>query len=190
MNVDVSLTTDYRAEGSDLAVAAARACALRLETRAKNSSFGRFGFTRGHNMPVRTSQRPQALLTEDSMEIPMKPYLAPASLCAALLFASAPVLAAPQAMHAVRESPAKTEAAATIPRQTARAHPERDWTGRSRMARGDREVRALNLLEAAGYRQFGDIVRKGPRFVTTANKHGELFSVSVAANGVISAKEM
>jgi len=66
----------------------------------------------------------------------------------------------------------------------------RRWTGQARMERGDREVWALNLLEAAGYRQFADVTRKGAVFFTTANKHGQLYSVTVAANGAISASEM
>jgi hypothetical protein len=120
----------------------------------------------------------------------MKPHLVTASLCSALLLASAPAFAAPHAVNAVRKSLPKAEVAANIPRQSTEMHLERRWTGRSRMERGDREVRALNRLEAAGYRQFGDFVRKGSEFVTTANKHGELFRVTVAANGVISAREM
>jgi hypothetical protein len=58
----------------------------------------------------------------------------------------------------------------------------------SHLTQGDKEVRALNLLEAAGYRNMSELQRTGSEFSATASKRGSLYNVQVAANGKISAK--
>lgn len=53
--------------------------------------------------------------------------------------------------------------------------------------RGDREVRALNALESAGYRQFDNLHRKGGEFVATAMKSGRSYDVTITPAGQIQA---
>ncbi len=118
----------------------------------------------------------------------MKTYAAIGVLCSLLIVA--PALAASPAMHGAQEASTNAHKHTNNLQHGIHARLGRLWTGQSPMERDNQEVRALNLLSAAGYRQFGDMTRKGTEFVTPANKHGQLFSVTVAANGVISAKEM
>jgi hypothetical protein len=51
--------------------------------------------------------------------------------------------------------------------------------------RGDREVNALNALEAAGYRQFNNLHASGRNFVATAQKAGKSYDVTVNPSGGI-----
>lgn len=60
-------------------------------------------------------------------------------------------------------------------------------TAKNMSIQGNREVRALNALEAAGYRQFNNLHAKGADFVTTAMKAGKSYSVTVTSAGRIEA---
>jgi len=55
---------------------------------------------------------------------------------------------------------------------------------------GDREVRALNALEAAGYRQFANLRAQGKTFVATASKSGRSYNVTVSSAGSIQANRI
>jgi hypothetical protein len=56
--------------------------------------------------------------------------------------------------------------------------------------RGDREVRALNALEAAGYRRFANLHPKGNTFIATASKSGRSYNVTVSSAGNIQANRI
>ncbi len=60
----------------------------------------------------------------------------------------------------------------------------------SHREQGDREVRALNLLEASGYRNISAVDRAGHEFKATATKRGTLYNVTVAATGKIAAHQI
>ena len=53
--------------------------------------------------------------------------------------------------------------------------------------RGDNEVHALNVLEAAGYRQLNNLHAQGLDFVAKAEKAGKSYNVSVTPTGSIKA---
>lgn len=57
----------------------------------------------------------------------------------------------------------------------------------SRSTRGNREVNALNALEAAGYRQFDNLHADGRDFVATAHKAGKSYDVTITPSGAIQA---
>jgi hypothetical protein len=61
---------------------------------------------------------------------------------------------------------------------------------RPRVTQGDREVSALNSLEAAGYRNFDNLRASGHDFVATATKAGKTFDVTVLPSGKIQGKSV
>ncbi|MDE2182814.1 MAG: hypothetical protein KGJ78_07315 [Alphaproteobacteria bacterium] len=71
-----------------------------------------------------------------------------------------------------------------------RHHRKTASMGRHRMAKGDtvvgdREVKALNVLEAAGYQNFQDLHPQGQDIVVHASKNGQSKDVMVTPDGQI-----
>ena len=141
-------------------------------------------------------------------------FLLAAAASAMLL--TAPALAAAATTHAVQsDSMAKTKAASTetaltktastktAPSKTASAktmahkiattkanhhhHPAK--MAKNVSVQGDREVRALNALESAGFRQFNNLRANGTDFVATAMKAGQSYDVTVTPQGRIEARK-
>lgn len=80
--------------------------------------------------------------------------------------------------------------AVTAPHNMHAIHHRSPMASQLHKEQGDREVRALNRLEAAGYRHFGAVARNGSGFAMTANRHGRMFAVTITDNGVISASQI
>ncbi len=117
---------------------------------------------------------------------------------ASAMLLTAPALAAATTQHAVHaqaKTAAKTQAASTktasskaVPAKTTRHH-HRSKIARNMSVRGDREVRALNALESAGYRKFNNLHASGTNFVATAMKAGKSYDVTVTPAGSIEANK-
>lgn len=101
---------------------------------------------------------------------------------ASTMFLAAPALAATHPARAQSQTAAKTTPAKAAPAKSASAkitHRHHSRMARNVSTRGDREVRALNALESAGYRQFANLHAKGHEFVATAMKGGKSYDVTV-----------
>lgn len=101
-----------------------------------------------------------------------------------LIAATAAILAASPALAATQAA-SKSHAAAITSEKTKMHHHHR--MARKVSMRGDAEVRALNVLEAAGYRQFNDLHARGRDFLATASKAGKFYDVTVMPSGSINA---
>lgn len=116
------------------------------------------------------------------------------AIAAALLLTSAGTMAAP-AMHHSKTATHMT----AKPTDHHMAHSKHHWHHRMaakhsmqhhRMAMratrtGDREVKALNVLEAAGYSGFQDMHPQGQDIVLKASKNGSTQNVTVTPSGQI-----
>ncbi len=105
--------------------------------------------------------------------------------------ACAILLAAPAAAMTPNTANVSHTNVATSPstsgNKTATHYGHRNRLARNSSTRGDREVHALNALEAAGYRQFTDVHARGANFVATAQKAGKSYDVTVMPSGNIRA---
>jgi hypothetical protein len=95
----------------------------------------------------------------------------------AVFLAASPALAGTQAAT-------KGHATANSIRMKAKMHHHHRMARKVSM-RGDAEVRALNALEAAGYREFDDFHAQGKHFVATATKAGKFYGSSAILVGRI-----
>ena len=100
---------------------------------------------------------------------------------------------APTKMASTKAAPTRTASAKTGSAKIA-APKTSDHNHHAKMAknvlgRGNGEVRALNALESAGYRQFNNLHASGTDFVATAMKAGQSYDVTVTPQGRIEAKK-
>lgn len=108
-----------------------------------------------------------------------------AGAACALLLTSPALAIAPNSASASHAHVAPPTA--SVKHKTALHHSARRMAIVMQSAHGDREVNALNALEAAGYRGFADLHSKGSDFIATAHKNGKMFDVTVRPGGKIAA---
>ena len=100
--------------------------------------------------------------------------------------------AAPTKTASTKATPSKIASAKTMSHEiaiTKATHHHHAKMAKNVSVQGDREVRALNALESAGYRQFNNLRANGTDFVATAMKAGRSYDVTVTPQGRIEAKK-
>ncbi len=105
---------------------------------------------------------------------------------ASIALLAAPAIAMTSDANAIHTKTQTATNSATSVRKAVHRH-HHDRLSMNASTRGDKEVRALNTLEAAGYRQFGTLHAHGSEFVTTATKAGHSYNVTVMPSGKIQA---
>lgn len=116
----------------------------------------------------------------------MSKYFVITAACIALL--AAPAVAA-TSNASVAHNHIQTAAKSVVHTRNAARRHHRDRLATKSSTRGDGEVRALNALEAAGYRQFNNLHVQGANFVATASKAGKSYTVTVMPSGSIQANK-
>jgi hypothetical protein len=105
---------------------------------------------------------------------------------ACLILLASPVAAATNATATASQSKVAGHSSTSMQKKTVR-HTHRKKIAMNTSTRGDKEVNALNSLEAAGYRQFANLHAMGAGFVGTAQKAGKIYDVTVMPSGSIKA---